>query len=42
LRIAVLAAGGPSESGGGELVSSMGGASRRIGRAAAVRRNVRR
>ena len=36
------AAGGPSGSGGGEFVSSMGGASRRIGRAAAVRRNVGR
>lgn len=33
------AAHGPSRSGGGEFVSSMGGASRRIGRAVAVRRN---
>jgi len=40
--VRVEAAGGPSGSGGGEFVSSMGGASRRIGRAAAVRRNVGR
>ena len=36
------AADGPSGSDGGEFVSSMGGASRRIGRAAAVRQNVGR
>jgi len=36
------AAGGPSGSGGGEFVSSMGHTSRRIERSAAVRRNIGR